>query len=79
MADAAGTGTTVLAAAAGHRLAPRYGPGSRDGHAASGAVEVDGDLRLRRDVDTPDDLRDALALGVGPRTAAVAHDLPVRP
>ncbi len=30
---------------------------------------------LRRDVDTPDDLREALALGVGPFTRAVAADL----
>ena len=30
---------------------------------------------LRQDVDTPDDLRAAVALGVGPRTAEVAADL----
>jgi 2-phospho-L-lactate guanylyltransferase len=78
VADAAGTGTTVLAAAAGHRLGPRYGPGSRDGHVASGALELGGDLRLRRDVDTPGDLLEALALGVGPCTAQAARDLGVR-
>jgi 2-phospho-L-lactate guanylyltransferase len=30
---------------------------------------------LRRDVDTPDDLRAALALGTGPNTAALAARL----
>ena len=73
--DAAGTGTTVLAAAASHRLDPRYGAGSRDRHAASGAVEVRGEAGLRRDVDTPQDLQEALGLGVGPRTSAAARRL----
>jgi 2-phospho-L-lactate guanylyltransferase len=77
VADAAGTGTTVLAAAPGHPLGARYGLGSRAGHAASGALELDGDPRLRRDVDTPVDLKEALALGVGPRTAQVARELGV--
>jgi len=30
---------------------------------------------LRRDVDTPDDLREALTLGAGPRTTALAAEL----
>ncbi len=76
VADSAGTGTTLLAAAAPARLAPSYGPGSRDRHLASGAVELTGTAALRRDVDTPADLRDALLLGVGVRTAAVAAGLP---
>ena len=77
--DAAGLGTTLLAAAAGVPLAPAFGPGSRDRHAASGAVELAAPDALRRDVDTPADLAEALRLGVGPCTARVAGRLlPVR-
>lgn len=72
VADASGAGTTVLAASAGHALAPAYGPGSRGLHLASGAIERPGAPGLRRDVDTPTDLHAALELGVGPFTAAVA-------
>jgi 2-phospho-L-lactate guanylyltransferase len=75
VADSAGTGTTLLAAAAPAALAPAYGSGSRERHGASGAVELAGTPALRRDVDTPEDLREALALGVGDRTAAVAARL----
>lgn len=75
VADAGGAGTTVLAAAAGTALDPAYGPGSSARHRASGAVELAGTPRLRRDVDTPEDLREALALGVGPRTARAARPL----
>jgi len=74
--DAAGSGTTLLAARAPAELHPSYGTGSRDRHLASGAVELDGAPGLRRDVDTPADLARALVLGVGPRTAAVAARLP---
>jgi 2-phospho-L-lactate guanylyltransferase len=75
--DAAATGTTLLAAAPGRELRPFFGPGSRRAHRTSGAVE----LRLaavdsvRQDVDTGADLRAALALGVGPRTAAAVARL----
>jgi 2-phospho-L-lactate guanylyltransferase len=72
VADSAGTGTTLLAAASPAALSPSYGPGSRARHLDGGAVELTGPPALRRDVDTPDDLRDALRLGVGTRTAAVA-------
>jgi 2-phospho-L-lactate guanylyltransferase len=75
VADSAGTGTTLLAAAAPALLAPAYGPGSRERHAASGAVELLGTPALRRDVDTPADLREAVALGVGDRTATVVARL----
>jgi 2-phospho-L-lactate guanylyltransferase len=73
--DAAGVGTTLLAAGPGQALLPSYGPRSRALHLASGAVELPGLPGLRRDVDTPSDLRSALALGVGPRTAAVVAGL----
>ena len=73
--DAAGTGTTLLAAPPGVELAPAYGSSSRTGHLASGAVELPAGRGLRLDVDTPDDLRAALGLGVGAATAAVAAAL----
>lgn len=74
LADSAGVGTTLLAAGPGRELRPLFGPGSRVRHRESGAVELglDGVDSVRQDVDTGDDLRAALALGVGPRTAAVA-------
>ena len=76
VADSAGSGTTLLAAASPAALLPSYGPGSRDRHLMSGAVELAGTPRLRRDVDTPEDLRDALDLGVGLWTADAASRLP---
>jgi len=76
VADADGRGTTLLAAGPGADLAPAYGSGSRQRHLASGAVELPGAPALRRDVDTPEDLRRAAALGLGPRTAQVVARLP---
>lgn len=73
VADVHRTGTTMLAAAPGQALHPRYGPASRRAHLASGAVELPAPAALRRDVDTPADLREALLLGVGPRTTAVTE------
>ncbi len=80
VADAAGIGTTLLAAGPGSGLDPGFGGASRARHRASGAREIvlDGVDSVRRDVDTADDLRAALALGVGPRTAAAAAALPGR-
>jgi 2-phospho-L-lactate/phosphoenolpyruvate guanylyltransferase len=72
VADAAGTGTTLLAVPTGGELDPRFGPGSAAAHAAAGAVPLDGDWPgLRQDVDTPADLRAACRVGVGVRTAAL--------
>jgi 2-phospho-L-lactate guanylyltransferase len=69
--DAAGVGTTMYAAAC-EEFDPRFGPGSRDEHRQAGAQElVDVPASLRRDVDDLDDLRDAVALGVGRYTSAV--------
>ena len=76
VADVEGSGTTLLAAGPGAALLPAFGPGSRAEHLASGAVELRGATGLRRDVDTPEDLRAALALGVGEHTAAAARRLP---
>lgn len=77
VADEAGRGTTLLAAAAPAALLPSYGWGSADRHAASGAHRLGGTPALRRDVDTPEDLQVALSLGVGERTAAAAAELPL--
>ncbi|MFD7440598.1 2-phospho-L-lactate guanylyltransferase [Streptomyces sp. NPDC059909] len=79
LADSAGIGTTFLSAAPGVELSPAFGGPSRNRHLRSGAGEiaVDGVDSVRRDVDTPDDLRAALALGVGARTAARCAALPL--
>jgi 2-phospho-L-lactate guanylyltransferase len=70
-ADAEGTGTTFLLAAAGTALEPRFGGGSAERHRASGAVPLAGAWpSLRRDVDTPADLAAAVRLGVGAHTRA---------
>ncbi|WP_431960670.1 2-phospho-L-lactate guanylyltransferase [Actinacidiphila sp. bgisy160] len=73
LADAAGIGTTLLAATPGAALAPAFGGPSRARHRASGAHEIalpDVDS-VRRDVDTGEDLTAALVLGVGPHTRAL--------
>lgn len=74
--DAAGAGTTLLAAGRGVELAPAYGAGSHALHLASGAVALPAGPGLRLDVDTAQDLADALRLGLGPATAAVVSRLP---
>ena len=75
--DAAGVGTTLYAVPPGGEFRPLFGGASRARHAAAGATELAlaGTTGLRRDVDTPDDLREALELGAGPFTRAVAADL----
>ncbi|MFF0436938.1 2-phospho-L-lactate guanylyltransferase [Streptomyces sp. NPDC004327] len=72
LADAAEIGTTFLSAGPGAELEPAFGGASRRRHLSSGAVEIRlaGVDSVRRDVDTGEDLAAALALGVGPRTAA---------
>ncbi|HVL84481.1 MAG TPA: 2-phospho-L-lactate guanylyltransferase [Pseudonocardia sp.] len=68
-ADAAGTGTTMLVAAPGVALDPRFGRGSAERHRRSGAVELTGARPgLRCDVDTGEDLRRAAELGLGRHT-----------
>ena len=77
VADAAGDGTTLYAAAPGAAFRPAFGLASRARHAAGGAAELDlpGIPGLRRDVDTPADLREALALGLGRHSAPLAAEL----
>ncbi len=77
VADADGTGTTLLLAASGTPLDPAFGPGSAGRHARSGAVALVGHWPgLRRDVDTPGDLRTAADLGLGPHTRAIVVPCP---
>ena len=69
VADATGLGTTLYTAAY-DAFDPHFGPASALAHRATGARPLTAPLpRLRRDVDELEDLEDALALGVGPRTA----------
>jgi 2-phospho-L-lactate/phosphoenolpyruvate guanylyltransferase len=77
VADAAGDGTTLYTAAPGAAFRPAFGSSSRARHGAGGAAELEpGDIPgLRRDVDTPADLRGAAALGLGPYTAPLAAEL----
>lgn len=75
VADAEGTGT-VLYTAPYDQFAPAFGAGSAEAHRLGGALPVAGELpSLRRDVDDLDDLRDAVALGVGPATARLVANL----
>lgn len=86
VADAAGVGTTMLAAAPHASVEPAFGPASRLRHRALGSVDLiaalidgepgDGELgdvelgRLRRDVDTLADLAEARSLRLGPHSRA---------
>ncbi len=71
--DTEGVGTVLLAAARAGDLDPAFGAGSLAEHRRRGAAVLDLDLpRLRRDVDTPAELTEALGLGCGRRTTAVA-------
>jgi len=77
VADAQGTGTTLLTAV-DTELLPRFGPRSAEAHLVGGATALSGTWPgLLRDVDTESDLRAALALGAGPRTTALADRLHV--
>jgi len=74
--DAAGVGTTLYSAATGD-FDPHFGPGSRAAHLAAGADEMaDAPASVRRDVDDPADLADAISLGLGPSTSLVRLQLP---
>jgi 2-phospho-L-lactate/phosphoenolpyruvate guanylyltransferase len=77
VADAAGTGTTLLGAPDGRPLDPRFGRNSATAHLVSGAapIHLTGIDSVRRDVDTAADLAAAVRLGLGPRTTAVLADI----
>lgn len=71
--DREGTGTVLLTALDPAALVPRFGPGSRRAHQDGGhaVLPVPDGSGLRRDVDTPADLAEAVRLDVGRRTAEV--------
>lgn len=77
VADQDGVGTTTVIAPTVQAFRPAFGSGSRHRHLAAGAHEVDAvDVPgLRRDVDKPTDLSEAMRLGVGPRTSLVTTAL----
>ncbi|MFI7676466.1 2-phospho-L-lactate guanylyltransferase [Actinophytocola sp. NPDC049390] len=78
-ADRPGTGTTLLLAAPGEPLNPRFGPGSSDAHTATGAVRVGAGLpSLRCDVDTERDLGAAAELGLGVATGKFTRSFDLR-
>lgn len=73
VSDQQRVGTTAVVAPTFEMFRPEFGAGSRRRHLDVDAYEVDGiDVpSLRRDVDDPDDLMEAVRLGVGSRTAVV--------
>lgn len=74
--DVHGTGTTLLTAV-GTSLRPRFGAGSARAHTDDGTVPLAGSWPgLLRDVDALDDLRAAVALGVGRHTAELLATSP---
>ncbi|MEV6039616.1 2-phospho-L-lactate guanylyltransferase [Nonomuraea sp. NPDC052116] len=75
--DALDVGTTFYGVRPRMPFTPRFGGESRAKHLAGGAKELclTGIDSVRRDVDTPDDLRAAIPLGLGRHTAAVVAEL----
>ena len=73
VADAEGTGSTLVTAGPGVSWASAFGEGSFAAHVALGfaALPVPEDSSLRRDVDTAEQLAQAATLGLGRRTAAL--------
>lgn len=76
VADAEGTGSTLVTANAGVAWTSAFGAGSFARHVALGCVPLDAAESLRRDVDTLAHLEAAASQGLGERTVAVlaAHD-----
>lgn len=73
VADASGTGTTLLTATPGATLRPAFGIGSAARHGAT-ATPITAGPGLRHDVDTAADLNAAAELGLGTSTSAVLAD-----
>jgi len=79
--DATGSGTALLYWPDARTFRPSFGEQSAQRHRDDGAVDLTADSQssdarwagLRRDVDTTSDLREAIALGVGPATRAVVE------
>jgi 2-phospho-L-lactate guanylyltransferase len=79
VADASGTGTTLLCASSRKHFVPRFGVASFAAHLEGGAADVTevAPESVRRDVDTIDALSVAVDLGVGQATRRALDDLPV--
>lgn len=79
--DRQGVGTTMLTAAPGRVLHPRFGPGSARRHGELGASRLAAPLPARTDVDVQDDLDAARRLGFGPAMTTLlrAGELPLPP
>jgi 2-phospho-L-lactate guanylyltransferase len=73
--DVEGDGTVLMAGGHPAALHPSFGPGSAARHASGGLLLPILNDRVRRDVDTPDDLSTAVRLGVGPATRAALGDI----
>jgi 2-phospho-L-lactate guanylyltransferase len=73
VADADGSGTTLVTARAGLPLVERFGPGSAAAHLAADLVPLDvpAASSVRWDVDDPRQLADLAERWIGPRTRAV--------
>jgi 2-phospho-L-lactate guanylyltransferase len=78
IADAHSTGTVMITGQPGVPLLPAFGVGSAARHRALGHRLLRGTERLRRDVDTIEDLAAAVRLGIGRHTAAVLEGTRVR-
>ncbi len=77
VADASGSGTTMLAAGPGMELDPHFGDHSAYRHEQSGATPVRVEVpTLRQDVDTEADLAAARQLGVGVHTTSALEPKP---
>lgn len=78
VADAEGTGTTMVTAAAGLPWQTAFGPGSFARHRALGCepIELPANSTLRRDVDTMAQFADAERLGLGPASLAQVELIP---
>jgi 2-phospho-L-lactate guanylyltransferase len=75
VSDQDAVGTTAVFAPGLEEFRPSFGSGSRAQHLQAGAFEIDADgvPGLRRDVDDPAALSEALRLGVGARTAQLVR------
>lgn len=78
VADANGSGTTILSSQRPDLLRAGYGPGSAERHRSFGAIELDAPAGVRRDVDEFHELLEARALGVGDHTSAALAQLKSR-
>ena len=80
MPDRAGTGTTMVACEVGEAVVTRYGRESAARHTELGLQALRAaPVRARHDVDTLEDLRHAITLGLGASTAALVGDGASRP